>query len=32
LTNIYRKLNVGNRTEATRAALRLGVIDTSEGG
>jgi DNA-binding NarL/FixJ family response regulator len=30
LTNIYRKLNVGNRTEATRAALRLGVIDPSE--
>jgi two-component system response regulator DevR len=30
LTNIYRKLNVGNRTEATRAALRMGVVDPSE--
>jgi DNA-binding NarL/FixJ family response regulator len=30
LTNIYRKLNVGNRTEATRAALRWGVVDSSE--
>jgi DNA-binding NarL/FixJ family response regulator len=27
LTNIYRKLKVGNRTEATRAAFRLGVVE-----
>ena len=26
LTNIYRKLSVGNRTEAARAAYRLGVV------
>jgi DNA-binding NarL/FixJ family response regulator len=28
LTNIYRKLNVANRTEAARAAFRLGVAES----
>ncbi|MBX5474131.1 MAG: response regulator transcription factor [Thermoleophilia bacterium] len=28
LTNIYRKLNVGNRTEAARAAYRLGIAES----
>ena len=28
LTNIYRKLDVGNRTEAARAAYRLGVVES----
>lgn len=28
LTNIYRKLNVANRTEAARAAYRLGIVES----
>jgi len=30
LSNIYRKLGVANRTEATRFAYRNGLVDTSE--
>jgi DNA-binding NarL/FixJ family response regulator len=29
LTNIYRKLGVSNRTEATRYAYEHGLVDTS---
>jgi DNA-binding NarL/FixJ family response regulator len=28
LSNVYRKLNVSNRTEASRSALALGLVDT----
>jgi DNA-binding CsgD family transcriptional regulator len=28
LTNIYRKLNVKNRTEATRTAYQLGLVES----
>jgi len=28
LTNIYRKLDVANRTEAARAAYRLGIVES----
>jgi DNA-binding CsgD family transcriptional regulator len=28
LTNIYRKLEVSNRTEAARAAYRLGLVQS----
>ena len=31
LTNIYRKLGVANRTEATHAAYRLGIVESPMG-